>query len=357
MFHAVQTLVVRTAMLLIAILVLASEGASAQLALPPTFSDPYYASHAPIRGAYYDPTQPGAGVLVDIGPDGTMFVGVFHHESDGRASFRTMQGAFTPTYAYPTGTTDLRHRPEPASIGMLRSPLYFTTGGDCLSCPFRATSTVPDAALGIGELVFTESRRARLTVGARVFNLQLLQIDAEDSDLVVGNWLLAAWEGPGAADALASVEIKPIPSEHVTSQAFGFNNRDTEHPLPSPAAKWYSVTCNERCAGFDTWRQTPAIFLPSGSMEPTEVFVWYEPSTGQAVLDQFVRDSSGLRARTGRRAYSLSLDMNLLLGRASYRDRPVFINTNGVGPQEGLLVQLTRLPAGHTLCSGAATCQ
>src|SRR5687768_1049957 len=97
----------RLGLLLVSFLPLAAlpRLAIAQQANPPTAADPYYGSFLPQPGAYYDPAQPGSGVFVDVGPDGTVFAGVFHHDADGSPSFRTMQGTFAPTYAYPPRTS------------------------------------------------------------------------------------------------------------------------------------------------------------------------------------------------------------------------------------------------------------
>jgi hypothetical protein len=339
-----------------AIAVGASTAAFAQLATPPSFDDPYYAQVAPLGGAYYDPAQPGQGIAVDIGPDGTMFVGVFHHESDGSPSFHTMQGRFVPNFAYPDGTEQLRQRPDPGALGTLRSPLYLTVGGNCLDCPHRTSSSAVDHALGVAELTFTESRRATLSIGSRTLELQRLNIDRSDAGLLPGSWLFAVWEGSDAADALSTVEISPMEAAGVQYR-LPCCNIGPEYPLPTAAALWYRVTCVERCDGFDTWRRYNADLT---NEVLAEVVLWYEPATGKAVLDQFVRSVGGQRSEellavVSRRFFELSIDTNLVTGRASYRGAYTWINTNSVVPTEGTLLQMTRLPRGKQLC-GATAC-
>jgi hypothetical protein len=313
--------------------------ASAQIAQPASVADPYYGMFLPQPGAYYDPSQPGSGVFVDVGSNGTMFVSIFHHDADGSPSFHTMQGAFVPTYAYPTGTVSQTSRPKPANVGTFRSPLYLTTGGDCISCPYRGVTTVPDYMLGEGEIVWTTTRRAKLTVGPRTLNLQMLNIDRAEADLVVGQWLLGAWEGQQAASAMSTVSVEPtdpLSISYVLPCCIGAET--VPYPLPSADAKFYRVTCTSSCESFDAWRAN--VYGRKG-----DVFVWFEPATGLAVLDQLFPNADGTyEAAIQRQHYELSLDEDLISGRASYRGRLVFINTNNAVPIQGALVRMMRLP-------------
>ena len=84
-----------------------------------------------------------------------------------------------------------------------------------------------------------------------------------------------------------------------------------------------------------------------------DAYVWYEPSPGLAVLDQWYQTGFGPTthyASLGRRFYELSLDEDVVTGRASYRGNTIGLgNENAALAVEGTLMRMMRLPAGKQL--------
>src|SRR5438128_230417 len=83
----------------------------------------------PETGFYSVPSQPGTGLAVEI-QDQYAFVAGYVYDTIGRPTFVTAQGALTRS----------------GEIWVLDSPLYVSSGGQCIgsasNCPYHAPATI-----------------------------------------------------------------------------------------------------------------------------------------------------------------------------------------------------------------------
>lgn len=314
-------------------------GLGAALASP--LEDPYEEAALPQRGAYFDREKGGAGILVDHGLGGGVFVALFLYAPNGAPTFYTLQGAYEPT-----------PRPDAwrsETVGRLRSPLYLSSGGECLGCPYRAPVTRTETAFGSAELTWRTARHATLVIGAQRWNLEAIEPDGDEAGLADGRWLLLAWESGAAPRARATVDITPRASLVVELEPVGIAGTAAEvrAPLPPANALFYDVLCVEDCVSFDQWR--------TQFSRTADVVLWYEHATGRAGLDQVFIDGGRAVAPYWRRTFEVFLQPEIASGRATRR---TVVDSFPVRIQrvDGATLKLVRLPPAKAACPAGFDC-
>ncbi len=115
----------------------------------------------PSAGLWVTPGQPGKGQVVQISPEGRVFVALYHYDEDGAAAWLTMQGSFENTPSAEREATGI--------AGRVEAPVLRVSGGSCLGCPPR--DVVLDA-VGNGEVVFRTGRQAEIRIGPLVLPIE-----------------------------------------------------------------------------------------------------------------------------------------------------------------------------------------
>lgn len=132
----------------------------------------------PNEGMYYDPEQGGTGLGVDIDANGYVFATLYAYDPAGNPTFYAMQGYFQPA----------ADAAEAGFLGTLDAPLYSAHGGECLGdgCAYQQPTA---AATGLqAHIVWTNSRRATLTIGAQTWALQAAHATTSVEDMLSGTW-------------------------------------------------------------------------------------------------------------------------------------------------------------------------
>ena len=128
----------------------------------------------PAQGAYWNPSEHGIYYHVSVGPTGFVFVGITTYRADGEPTFLVMQGPFEPTsYADWAGS---------GVTGRLHSPLYRMSGGQCLGCAVRPSTTAA-SDLGDAEIEFRNDGRAVFRQGGRATPIEHYPLFRDASSL------------------------------------------------------------------------------------------------------------------------------------------------------------------------------
>src|SRR5947209_9729339 len=118
-------------LLVLLFVALATFNCEAQSVYPadPTLADNGLGTISPWRGTYYDPTQSGTGIQVDVGANGNAFVALYAYGTDGAPTFYAFQGKYMPN--------DEVTRWHTGVIGnMSGGTFYSAKGGQCVGCPY-----------------------------------------------------------------------------------------------------------------------------------------------------------------------------------------------------------------------------
>ncbi len=195
--------------------------------------DPIY----PYRGTYYDPTQSGTGIQVDVGASGNAFVTYYSYTATGQPDWYILQGTYQPSDEVTRWTTGV--------IGTLSGTFYQAFNGQCLGCPYTPTG---GAALTNynATLTWTNSREVKMTVGDQHWDFIAPNLDGkDDGDYLVGTWaasIALAQDGKYPHKWVTSGDIELAPAPYPVVVAPG-SSALTNMP---PGAKTYIITSQAR---------------------------------------------------------------------------------------------------------------
>jgi hypothetical protein len=247
--------------------------------------DPIY----PYRGTYYDPTQSGTGIQVDVGASGNAFVTYYSYTATGQPDWYILQGTYQPSDEVTRWTTGV--------IGTLSGTFYQAFNGQCLGCPYTPTG---GAALTNynATLTWTNSREVKMTVGDQHWDFIAPNLDGkDDGDYLVGTWVIHVMQwydnrfsidyslpaGKFLYDRYATFTIKPDPQ--------GNNITISPKAAPgltafNPGVKVYVPACAE---AHHAANEPPPLCGPAflystlstadPSLQNATFEFWYDPAT------------------------------------------------------------------------------
>lgn len=294
------------------LLILAGSTVQAQEAFPPTLDDPYYASTIPSSGAYFDPEQPGTGMFVDARQNGAIFIHLSLYDADGQPTWYVIQDWFDPQYAYALG---MDGKPDGKvwhvadGIGSTTAPVYRTSGGQCLGCPYSLPVIEIATELGEVTLHWANVGHVSMSLDGTQSTWTLLPLDGDIASKIEGNWTFRYWEGDNfenqhpderypsttAAVMQSVVEIESISNPGIIpidQQGGLFSGK----PPVIVATDWFSMKCIQDCDGH-FWN---AGYSGVPSLPDLRFAVWFDRATGRSGIQQFGRGVSS----NGAAAYS-----------------------------------------------------
>lgn len=245
-------------------------------------------------GAYFDFAQPGTGLWLDSGPDGTAFGAAFYYSEDGRPTFAT--------FASSQSTSDSPGEAS-AAVRVLRGPLYMSIDGQCLGCPYRAPISTPLA----GPFVALAAHRdARVTIGATRFDMGAMPLGQRDADLLEGTWWLSL-------DDIARVSPTPgtatTREDHELSAVVRFVKQPALRRAPVDGAFLgvevaYAVECVSSCGDFEAWRTSLGHDVRVAAFARED----RNPLAADADFGRYVETPAGLAVPDGSYVHALRVD-------------------------------------------------
>jgi hypothetical protein len=255
------------------------------------------------EGLWWNPEEPGSGYSIYV-QERVGFVTWYTYETDGRASFYTVQG-------------EVERPGELARVSLgyaalLRGPLVRSRNGQVLDGTWRAPVS-EDSGLGTAEFRFLDSRRAELRYTRGVTRpVKLQPFDPggiSEADLLIGRWAIAWRYQPGETTygiidivsdpsspsyELAGLLLQGPANSFFPASVYCDGPRTTSLPIhlrPPADAKFYTVrNCSEGCNGafqFDDRPLGPGLqggdfrFITAVSLSRhvRSWSFWYSPST------------------------------------------------------------------------------
>jgi len=288
-----------------AALILAASAVHAQSVYPPNTSISYFINNNldkifPYRGAYYDASKPGTGILLDMGSDGTTFLTYYNYTQTGAPLWYYLYGKYQPSDEVTRWTTGV--------IGTLAGNFTSVTGGQCLGCAYTPTTETP-TNIGVN-LVWVNSREVKMTIGSQSWDMVASPMDGKsDGDHLIGKWVMHSITtfsnlvfpanvngsystqsyGSFTFDGMSVVSISPDP------QGKGITVAQSSAPGLTafhPGVNTYSIACAEQAgSGTCTKHMTlnPIGGIPGyfGSClnQPAQLELWFDPQTGRIGAD------------------------------------------------------------------------
>jgi len=149
----------------------------------------------PYRGTYYDPSQAGTGIQVDIGAGGNAFVTYYSYSSTGQPDWYILQAQYQPSDEVTRWTTGV--------IGTMSGPFYQAFNGQCLGCPYTPNGGAVVAPFN-PTLSWVNSREVKMTVGTQTWDFIAPNFEGiPDGDYLVGQWeihIVQSFEGSPASN-------------------------------------------------------------------------------------------------------------------------------------------------------------
>lgn len=292
----------------------------------------------PQPGSYFDRSQPGSGLFLDLGPNGEMFAAVFTYDDRTEPTFYILQGVFE--------ANTFEEWRSSGVLGRFRSAVFQSRGGQCLGCPFRSPTTRLVTALGEAVMEFQTARRAKLTIGPQVWLMDASENEAGITGLIPGRWLMLAREvtsidGPALGGYRVSAEVVVEPTSSAT---FRISRGTGEFHLPPAGSRQYSVRCEASCQDFDRLRRDRDV-----DEELDEVYLWFDPATQQAGLEFASSQIDGTRLVSPLRpAFALFIGTREIQGSA----RRVRLGNFGLATDDYSAsdIRFVRLPEEYGLC-------
>lgn len=240
----------------------------------------------PHRGAYWDPSQPGSGYVVDLSRSSTSasgyfgFATLYTYREDGTSTFLVLQGDLELA-------TETQRREE-GWIARLSSPLFEAVSGQPFGGAHRPP-TVSPSPFGSGTLTWSTRRTAELRVGDRVTPIRVVSADTAETEaagMLSGFWVLQARIRSSATPQTAHpaseryaahvVKLTPIAPAPTWSQGPGAPG--TLPWLPPAGVITFAVTCVSEC--FPTGQTVT--FASEASTIYHQARVWIDPQTMRA---------------------------------------------------------------------------
>jgi hypothetical protein len=236
---------------------------------------------APYDGVYFDPSQPGIGLWLDNGPDGTTFGALMYYADDGRPTFATFASPLL--HSGSLNASIARDR-------QVRGPLYESVDGQCLGCPYRAPVSTPINAgtFAGGFTVVIEHRTTSTRFQAAAgephswFDMKAMPFGRTDMGLFEGTWWLALEDGRQRLQAV--VRIVPVTGlrfHRATGHFYdptGLDENDLVH----------EVECIASCGDFEAWRGATRVLVGADSSsrgDEAGFGRWADTPSGLARLD------------------------------------------------------------------------
>lgn len=264
------------ARIFVLILILGLNFAYAQIVV--TSQSPTLTPLSPQLGIYYDRTQPGSGLMLDMGLNGAMFVTLYTYDVEHKPTFYILQDTFAPSSESERFATGV--------IGKLQSPVYRSTGGQCIGCPYVGPTLTAVEEMGTAEIVWS-ARRAVVHVGAQTWTMDAADFDRPEGDLMKGTWLMALSFDPvnpsyGVAVYTAVVRLSPVPAY----SNLGFTHEVPGIHMPPEGSQLYEMYCES--AGTLGTAPCRDLFtrLNFNNTSNSKLF-WYDPSTRRAGFDLY----------------------------------------------------------------------
>jgi hypothetical protein len=254
----------------------------------------------PARGAYYDSTKSGTGIMVDVGQNGYVFLTYFGYDGMGVPTWYTVQGQWSPSTEVQRLTTGV--------IGTLSQPLLRASGGQCLTCDFTTKPTITPQPYTLSAS-WTTPRHVDVTIGTQAWHMDAGQFGIGDADLPTGTWLASvSW---GYDSRLVFVAAQSVPTQtgvvvigeksQLSGPPVGVievldTNADPSIQLPPQTSYFYSLSGRGTCPPLpgqqppssgafvdlvSATAQSP-YYSSNGYVTPV---LWYEPSTHRGGLD------------------------------------------------------------------------
>lgn len=293
------------------------------------FQTPAFGRLVPTSGAWLNVGAGGTGYTLDFGPDGLFFAALFVYTPTGTATWYTAQGMYVEA-------TDAE-RLSTGVIGRVRSPLYASTGGQCLGCTWQAPVTV-DAMLGEAEFRFFSATDGEFRLGAFVIPIKAHALLITKPENVLEKVVLGKWMGAFRGSTYETLFGVSIAAQPTTTYPVQAATEPGQLQGPPPYATQFRLDCTVLCRGVVT--AAGRVMTPSEQAafeRQVELVLSYDPVSRRYAahaLNPFANNSL-------LRRFDVAVRNN---GRELYFRAPSYtsvITGNFVGIQE---IVLTKLP-------------
>ncbi len=210
----------------------------------------------PEPGGFFDATQPGNGIMVEVADDGFVFGAFFYYDALGMTKWATVQGFCAPVSEQVRMTSDVVCRVTPASMFEARN-------GQCWGCPWRPNSTFTSTDMNSGvEVVFFAPNRGELRANGSILPLRRLSEvypGQTARDRLLGQWDRSRYRMAKDCSTCAeyvvtqrigAVEVRPITTRKNflnVARPAGFENPsvDALPVFPSNDVPQYEIVCRD----------------------------------------------------------------------------------------------------------------
>lgn len=121
----------------------------------------------PEAGGFFDPTQPGNGIMVEVAKDGFVFGAFFYYTQQGLTKWATLAGPCVPVSEAERMATGVVCR-------VVQAAMNDAVGGQCWGCPHTPPANPPSPEMRDVEAVFFSSNRGQLRASGTVLPLSRL---------------------------------------------------------------------------------------------------------------------------------------------------------------------------------------
>jgi len=254
----------------------------------------------PYRGAYYDASKPGTGILLDMGSDGTTFLTYYNYTQTGAPLWYYLYGKYQPSDEVTRWTTGV--------IGTLAGNFTSVTGGQCLGCAYTPTTETP-TNIGVN-LVWVNSREVKMTIGSQSWDMVASPMDGKSEGSVLsGTWSVAAttsYGPPPASTGMTNVESMSF--RQVTMPVVVLPGAQTWTAL-NPGAQIYVGFCGDSLhsynvyAAFFTTCKNVDHYQFSYFLNTQFLLFWYDGKT-----NRFAMDTASIAMIDGKQSYVVGTD-------------------------------------------------
>ena len=258
----------------------------------------------PYTGMYFDPTQSGSGLNVDVGPGGMLFMTFETYDQAGNQVNLITQ----PTYV-PSSEVDLE---SSGVIGHATATFYQATNGQCPGCPYRSPTLT--ATPLTADFVWNSPRHVTMTFGAFTYHFDATNYEGkDDEEFLPGTWSLSfvnddsVYPGAGAQTQntlpteLAVMQIAPAAFTMAQVRLDPASSADVR--LPPPSAHLYTLQCAGNQTGADevACNSIELIFtnvVPGSQREPiprgtAKALIWYDTASAVGGMDIYQQNADG----------------------------------------------------------------
>lgn len=244
----------------------------------------------PHRGAYFDSSKSGTGVMVDVSSAGFVFLTFQGFDASGAPTWYSIQGPWSPS-------TEAQ-RIDGNGIGKLDQPLLYAFGGQCITCDFTGSPTLSIAPYPVS-VVWTSPRHLDLVIGNQSWHMDAVQYGMSDDQLLAGTWQLTiSWDGAALTQLVTIEPGVVLGAPPVATFAVLDPGADPSIALPPPGSEYYAIASNKCTPGpvrvgtygeafsdiFSAVKQSTLFNYPSFD-EFLAPMLWYDANLGHGGLD------------------------------------------------------------------------